>query len=272
MHRQLFLFNPKAVEKNASKSQIRILTWNISNPSIGRARRQFEWLLKTEANVIILTEAKYSDGCLFLKNGLENVGFNVFFPEPSSNSYSVLIAEKGFSGERQPLDVTFLPERIAAVRLRSFLKDLVVVGMYVPSRGPAERRNVDKRRFQDQVIDLLASLGNNDFKKRMVAGGDLNVIPPDHEPRYSFFGDWEYRFYNAFLKFGMIDAYKYLNKHGQEHSWVGRSGDGYRFDHLFVSIDLSPHLSECRFIHEPRVEHLSDHSALYLLLKKPTTD
>jgi len=94
MRRQLFLFNPRSVEKDVAKSEIRILTWNISNPSIARARRQYEWLLKTEANVIILTEAKRSDGCLFLRDGLENVGFKVFFPESSANSYSLLIAEK----------------------------------------------------------------------------------------------------------------------------------------------------------------------------------
>jgi len=144
------------------------------------------------------------------------------------------------------------------------------MGMYVPSRGPMEKRNVDKRKFQDQVIDLLGSLKNSDFGDKLVAGGDLNVIPPDHEPRYPFFGDWEYSFYNAFLEFGMTDAYKYLHQKGQEHSWVGRSGDGYRFDHLFISSNFSICVNTCSYIHDSRNSKLSDHSALYLLLRKPT--
>jgi len=267
--RQLFLFTPSTVTKKAAESEIRILTWNISNPSLSRACKQLEWLASTKANVIILTEARRSEGCTFLRDGLENMGFSVFFPALAHDKYCVLMAEKGFSGKARPLGLSFLPERIQAVRLPTFLGELTVVGMYVPSRGPRERRNVDKRRFQNQIISLLTSMYKSGTTNSLVAGGDLNVIPPDHEPSYSIFGDWEYQFYNAFLKAGLIDAYKLVNPGGQEHSWLGRQGDGYRFDHLFLSHGLSSNVHGCGYCHEPRISELSDHSALHLCLKKP---
>lgn len=266
MVRQLSLFSPKSVDEQVAKTEMRLLIWNVANPSLGRAKQQFEWIANTKANVVILTETKSSNGCIYLKDAFEDIGFKVFFPQAATNRYSVLVAEKGFNGKRHYLDIEFLPERIQALKLQTFMGNVLLIGLYVPSRGPKERRNVDKRKFQDQIMRLLNSFRNKDIKHHLLAGGDLNVIPPDHEPRYSLFGDWEYQFYNAFLKLGMSDGYKYTQPHGQEHSWIGKSGDGYRFDHLFLSNRLLGYVKRCNFIHEVRDTRLSDHSALYLLL------
>lgn len=267
MARQLFLFKPKSVKREVAKTEIRVLAWNVANPSLERAKKQYQWISNTEANIIILTEIKNSLGGAFLRDALENIGFNVFAPKAKSKVYSVLIAEKGFYGSVYPLDIAFLPERIQGVKLKTFFGDLLLTGMYVPSRGPKERKNVDKRKFQDQIIKWLDSFNNNNLKDCLLIGGDLNVIPQDHEPSYPFYGDWEYLFYDAFLKLGLIDTYKFVNQNGQEHSWIGRSGDGYRFDHLFLSGKLSSYVNTCTFIHETRALKLSDHSALYLSLK-----
>jgi 8-oxo-dGTP pyrophosphatase MutT (NUDIX family) len=49
-----------------------------------------------------------------------------------------------------------------------------------------------------------------------------------------------------------------------EHSWVGRTGDGY--DHAHCSTSLTNILTSCEYIHEPRLTRLSDHSALTVRL------
>ena len=61
---------------------------------------------------------------------------------------------------------------------------------------------------------------------------------------------------------GLTDAFRHLHPTAAEYSWVGRTGDGYRLDHAFCSARLAPASSGCRYLHEPRADGLSDHSAL----------
>jgi hypothetical protein len=48
---------------------------------------------------------------------------------------------------------------------------------------------------------------------------------------------------------------------GSEYGWVGRT-DGYRYDHAFCSAGLAAAISSCEYLHEPRRDRLSGHSAL----------
>lgn len=45
---------------------------------------------------------------------------------------------------------------------------------------------------------------------------------------------------------------------------VGRTGDGYRYDHAFCSHSLRDLITDCGYLHQPREQKLSDHSALTL--------
>lgn len=38
--------------------------------------------------------------------------------------------------------------------------------------------------------------------------------------------------------------------------------DGYRYDHLHCTADLAVRLKACEYVHQPRLDRLSDHSAL----------
>jgi exodeoxyribonuclease-3 len=53
-----------------------------------------------------------------------------------------------------------------------------------------------------------------------------------------------------------------LHPNTVEHSWVGRTGDGYRYDHAHCTPDLAAQLLACDYIHQPRLDRLTDHSAL----------
>ena len=93
--------------------------------------------------------------------------------------------------------------------------------------------------------------------------GDLNVLEPDHRPHYPFFVPFEYDFYRALIaEHGFTDAFRQLHPAAAEYSWVGRTGDGYRYDHAFCSAILTPAIRSCQYLHEPRTSRLSDHSAL----------
>jgi exonuclease III len=64
----------------------------------------------------------------------------------------------------------------------------------------------------------------------------------------------------------LIDAYRFLHGYGREEfSWYLKRGplrSGRRFDHVFCSPDLK--IVRCEYLHEMRVQGLSDHSALEL--------
>ena len=117
------------------------------------------------------------------------------------------------------------------------------------------------------MINLLHSLHQNKETINLIVGGDLNVIEPNHVPKYPIFGDWEYEFYNTFRRVGLVDAYRIFNPNAQEYSWFGKFNDGYRFDHLFISKYFIEGPIKCYYIHDPRISKLSDHSAMILILK-----
>ncbi|MEU0396510.1 hypothetical protein ABZ208_27705 [Streptomyces sp. NPDC006208] len=98
--------------------------------------------------------------------------------------------------------------------------------------------------------------------------GDFNILEPTHTPRYRFFQPFEYDFYGWLGQAGYQDAFRELHPDAAEYSWVGRTGDGYRYDHAHVSADLVPAVHGCAYVHEPRTgpDRLTDHSALSLNL------
>ena len=248
------------------QTQIRLLNWNIRNPSLSRAQRQADWLIQTGANVIILTEAKYSQGCRFLSDWLASYGFTLFFPQPSTTDYCVIVAIKDFPYEQVELDVPFLSHRLVSLFCETAIGKVSIVGTYVPSRGSKERRNEDKRQFQTQTIQVLRNMPRSIGESRIIMAGDLNVIERNHIPHHTVFGEWEYEFYETFTQNGWIDAYRYLHPDSLEYSWFGRKREGYRFDHIFISDRLAPYVTECWYTHEVRLSGLSDHSAMFLTL------
>ena len=92
--------------------------------------------------------------------------------------------------------------------------------------------------------------------------GDFNILEPDHNPHYSFFEKWEYDFYRSLINNQFKDAFRVISPNTKEYSWVGLTGDGYRYDHCFVSENIASTIGKCFYFHEPRDIRLSDHSAI----------
>ncbi|MFG2627315.1 hypothetical protein [Streptomyces sp. NPDC048473] len=98
--------------------------------------------------------------------------------------------------------------------------------------------------------------------------GDFDIIEPNHIPRYRFFHQFEYDFYGWLGGVGYRDAFRMMHPYAAEHSWVGPTGDGCRYEHAHVSLDLVTSVYGCSYVHEPRTSEprLTDHSALSLIL------
>lgn len=250
------------------ESELSVFCWNIANPSIQRAGQQAEWLRKRKENILVLTEAKQSQGCVFLERYFQAYGYNIIFPRPEGNEYGVMIVSKhplrasGFSNS-----VSYIRSRVTSVTVQWRDEKLEVIGAYVPSRDTGYEKTQKKKLFLQILAEAFAS--NTPSEKRIFCG-DLNILEPNHIPHYPFFEDWEYNFYRVLAKYQLNDAFRHLSPNDQEYSWVGRTEDGYRYDHCFVSTDLLSSVRACYYLHQPRIDKLSDHSAMIMELALST--
>jgi len=146
--------------------------------------------------------------------------------------------------------------------IREVNPDVVLLTEVKSSRGTRvpNRRDEVKRRFLEYLLNYL---GIFPIESLMLCG-DLNILEPDHIPHYSKFEDWEYGFYTSLEELGLVDAFRFLNSDQVEYSWVGRTGDEYRYDHIFVSEDLTCKVTLCKYLHKPRKDGLSDHSGMLI--------
>jgi exodeoxyribonuclease-3 len=143
-----------------------------------------------------------------------------------------------------------------------------LVAAYVPSRDASQQKIERKRTFLDQMSSALRGIAD---AAPAVFMGDLNIIGRTHVPRYSAFKAWEYDALEQITAAGFTDVYAQLNPGVQVHSWVGRTGLGYRYDYAFVSPGLMEAVEGCEYLHEPRERGLTDHAAVLLTLRMPTT-
>jgi exodeoxyribonuclease-3 len=159
--------------------------------------------------------------------------------------------------------IGYLAARAAAVSLPAPDGPLRVIGLYVPSRDASQEKTDRKRRWLACCGTAVAGTAG----QPTILLGDPNILEPGHKPRYPFFAPFEYDFYQALGgTHGLTDAFRHLHPDEAEYSWVGRTGDGYRYDHAFCSRELAGRVTFCQYDHQPRADKLSDHSALTLHL------
>ncbi len=211
-----------------TSNKLSFLTFNIGNPSEQRARRQLEWLASRSEQVLVLTETKASAGCRLLAAAFTDAGWHVTYPVPGPGEYGVMILSRLHANPGSfSDDLTYLPARAASVTLPAPVGPIDVIGAYVPSRDAGLEKTERKKKWLTACQDAITSSRWPD--RPAVFLGDLNILEP-------------------------------------EYSWVGRTGDGYRYDHAFCSADLARVISDCHYAHEPRADGLSDHSALTMTL------
>jgi exodeoxyribonuclease-3 len=251
--------------------ELSLLTWNIGTPSADRAERQLEWLAERPEHVFVLTETKASAGCQMLADAFRAAGYDVACPTMGRGELSTMIVSRVTIGSDDWASrLRYLPSRACSAMVPTSTGPVRLIGLYVPSRDASPEKTARKRDFLAACRDGLAMMpGTHD---RTILMGDLNILEPDHEPHYPFFAPFEYGFYRCLLEeFDMVDAFRHLNPTRAEHSWVGRTGDGYRYDHIFCSRSLIDVLRTCDYIAEPRLSRLSDHSALTVCLNLDPT-
>jgi exodeoxyribonuclease-3 len=246
-------------------SGLSLLTLNIGSPSEERAHRQLAWLATRHEDVLVLTETRTSDGCKHLADAFRTAGYAVLYPRPAPAEYGVMVISK-VPIQADPIgeSLTYLPGRVAGVTIATRVGEVRILGIYVPTRDATAEKTERKRRFLSELNTALTT-GLPTTNTQTVLLGDLNVIEPGHDPEYMTFRWFEYDFYRGLTdRHGLVDAFRHLHPERVEHSWIGRTGDGYRYDHAHCTKELAEDLVECEYVHEPRTTRLTDHSGLSL--------
>lgn len=240
-----------------------VLTFNLNNPGRERAEWQLAYLAARREQVLVLTETADGAGCSLLEARFRAAGYSVTFPKPERGERGVMVVSR-LATRPGPPTVGYLPHRAVSVTVDTAEGPLDIIGIYVPSRDAAEAKTERKRRFLEECRYGLPS---GEVSARIVLG-DFNVLEPDHIPRYRFFQRFEYDFYGWFAEAGYQDAFRLVHPGALEYSWVGRTGDGYRYDHAHVSTPLVGTVRSCSYVHESRTmeNRLTDHSALSVRL------
>ncbi|WP_433892706.1 endonuclease/exonuclease/phosphatase family protein [Streptomyces sp. CA-111067] len=263
---------PAGHARLAPASEVGVVTWNVQHASVSRSADQVAWLAQEPtADLLVLTEVGHGPGGTALCDALGAAGYQVVDPSPGGGDYRTVLASR-HSGLTCLGSLTqVFPHRTPVAQLTIGTVPVVLSGLYVPSRGRPARRNVDKRAVQEAVSRALPALVAQ-HRGPVVVAGDLNVVDRGHRPHHKVFGPWEYGFYDSFAAAGLTDAYLAHHTPGtdHDHSWFGRAGTGYRFDHAFLTSAHRRHLTACAYLHTPRLTGLSDHSALSLLLRLPS--
>ncbi|MFF5668763.1 endonuclease/exonuclease/phosphatase [Streptomyces hygroscopicus] len=240
-----------------------VLTFNLNNPSRERAERQLEYLAARPESVLVLTETADSIGCDLLETRFRAAGYDVEFPRPPARGERGAMIVSRLVTRPGPAKLSYLPHRAPTVTVETEEAPVDIIGLYVPSRDTSPEKIQRKTRFLEACRTELP-LGLN----ARVVIGDFNILEPDHTPHYRFFKPFEYQFYRWFAEVGYADAFRTLHPNALAYSWVGRTGDGYRYDHAHVSTSLARTVRNCTYIHEVRTgpDRLTDHSALSLSL------
>lgn len=245
---------------------LRLLTLNISGPSVARAERIASFLGKVDADVAVLTETRDNEGTRTLLEWCRSHGYLVTGDLPPSNRERGVAVVRRVGPDRLPLAAEVdLPHRLVIDEIGDE-PSLRLVAAYVPSRDASQHKIDRKRTFLDQMATALRRFVQGE---RLVFMGDLNIVGRTHVPRYSAFKSWEYEALDKIAALGLSDVFAKMNPGVQVYSWVGRTGSGYRYDYAFVSPDLMDMVETCEYLHYPRELGITDHAAVLLTLKMP---
>lgn len=241
-----------------------ILTVNVGAASRERAETMLRWLAARPEDVFLLTETSAGAGTAYLLDRFRRAGYAVVYTPDGNGDRGTAIVSRVAVAE--PLSARFagvtIPGRVAAAVLDTEPKT-AVLGVYVPSRDRSADKTEKKQTFVASLLKALDELPPQ-LRDWLVLGGDYNVIARTHVPLHPGFLPFEFGLLEALEAHGLVDAHEQCSPGEQAYSWIGRTGDGYRYDYFHVGRELAGRITACAYLHETREQRLTDHAAVNL--------
>lgn len=242
-----------------------VLTINIGAAARERAERLLEWLAARPEDAFILTEASSGEGTAYLLNQFAQAGFTTMHkPDPYGDRGVALISRVPINTATVSTAAVSIPSRFVAATLATE-PATTVLGVYVPSRDRSQSKTEKKQRFIASLVEAIGTLPAK-ARRHTILGGDYNVIARTHQPLHAGFFPFELDFLDSLNELGFIDAHTHRCPQEQPYSWIGRTGDGYRYDYFHVGEALGANIAASTYLHETREQRLTDHAAVALTI------
>lgn len=241
-----------------------MLTVNVGAAALPRAEKLLAWLTARPEDVFLLTETSSGPGTAYLMDSFRASGYAVeHTPDSAGERGAAIVSKVPFKASLSAhVAGISLPGRVAFVRLDTE-PATALMAVYVPSRDRSIGKTERKQLFLASLTDTLDRLPTQTLD-HLIIGGDYNVISRDHEPRYPGFLDFEYSLLERLERHSLVDAHRRMYPGQQVHSWIGRTGDGYRYDYFHVGTGLAERITDSEYLHETRDIRLTDHAAVTL--------
>lgn len=245
-----------------------LLTLNVSNPPRARAEALLHWLWPRDEDVWVLTEVGTGPGSGLLQSVCRAAGFDVHVTDRSE--LGVLTVARAGSLRPAPLTPPIrLPGRVDSLVWQADSSEMPVrlLATYGAASDPVRYSSKAQRERKRQWLTAYADVVKEwtAHGERGILLGDLNLVDPVHEAPLKYVLAEETAAYRALSdEHGLVDAFRVHHPDDDVVSWMDHSGVGCRYDHAFVTPDLV--VESCELVHEPRVDELTDHSALTVTL------
>ncbi len=227
---------------------LKVLSWNIRQGGGSRLAKICQKIKSSEAQIIILSEFINNDSGAFIRQKLLSYEYRyqgvtaspkdensvAIFSKISCNFILFPYADPKYSGN------------LIAAQFDAF----DIYGMYLPHK----KKHI--------LFDTL--IHKSKESKPAIFAGDFNSGINYKDQKGNSF--WYTDKLEALSKNNYIDAFRFKNGDIEEYSWFSHQKNGYRYDHTYVDAALKIIIKECHYIHQWRIDGLSDHSPMILHL------
>jgi len=227
---------------------VKILAWNIRQGGGSRSTDITEAIIRHQPDIAVLSEFRNNPAGQYIRTKLLTTGY--FYQYPShqdTRKNGVLIVS------RTPCDfqsyhdeIKAFPEAVAVAKFEK----LNIWGLYLPHKK------------KHQIFDFIISKLPDRSSHLLI--GDFNTGKNFIDQKSDSF--WYTDKLIELESLGYFDAFRYFHGQKSEFSWFSHQGNGYRYDHCYLSPDLKSRLLRCDYSHGEREQHLSDHSMLLVRL------
>lgn len=236
----------------ATKDRIRLVTLNIQQGGGPRIHAICDFLLGTDADVLVITEFRSGKRGRELLEALAKHGYGQHAGGSAvEGQHGIVIASRipldQIDGAAGPLgsEHCLVIARVA---------DFCLIGAYFP-QGKA------KREVFDCVLGHLRRVGTD-----VLVMGDLNTGKHFEDEAGKTFACVQS--FLALEAAGLVDAWRSRNTEAREYSWFSYKGNGFRIDHALCTASINDRVTKVVYLPDSRVHGITDHAALMLEIRR----
>jgi len=229
--------------------QLRVLSWNIQAGGGSRLTGIVKAIRDSKAAIVVLSEFRNNEAGMTIRGKLLKLGYRyqaVTHAEPNANSV-IIVSTLPFDSQLHPAS----DEEYSGNMVTAHFPAFSLIGVYLPHKK--------KHRLFEHITDIVA-----DSDQPYIIAGDFNSGKNYIDQVGNSF---HYTAQLAALeREGVADAFRHVYADIKEYSWYSHQGNGFRYDHTYLTASLLPAVKDCYYIHEWRTSKLSDHSAMMLVM------